>query len=125
MIFGLGVDLVDHARIEKIIQTRELKFINKVLSKNEKKRYSSVRIKAQYLASRFAAKEALGKALKTGITNPLLFTNIGIVSIASSPPHFEFSRRLQDYLKYLTIKNIHLSISHEKRFSVAMVTVEK
>tara|TARA_B100000902_G_C27085019_1_gene800843 strand:- start:439 stop:816 length:378 start_codon:yes stop_codon:yes gene_type:complete len=125
MIFGTGVDVVEHSRISLVRGKSENRFIGRILTAEEISEYHKVKLKDQYLASRFASKEALGKALKTGLRNPVLFQNIIVVSSTLNAPVFQFAPALQTYLSDLSIRSVHLSISHEKSLSCAMVIAER
>ena len=77
-IFGIGVDIVDLDRIKKIYSKYGDKFAYKILNENEIKGFNSVKNKSSFLAKRFAAKEAIGKALGIGILNGFLLKNMSI-----------------------------------------------
>ena len=124
MIYGIGVDIVEHARVQKIIQRFGERFVKRILSSEEKDIYHKKKNKIQYLASRFAAKEALGKALKIGLQFPVSFQNITIRNKDSQSPFFFFGDALNSYLSDLSLSAAHLSITHEKGTSVALVVLE-
>tara|TARA_A100001011_G_C14059679_1_gene735583 strand:- start:82 stop:459 length:378 start_codon:yes stop_codon:yes gene_type:complete len=125
MIFGIGVDIVEHSRIMDIIKSRETNFVTRVLTDYEKKAYQKAIHKDQFLASRFAAKEAFGKALKTGVSAPATFQNIVVMSDENKAPFFEYQSKLSVYLANLAIKSVHLSIAHEQDLSTAFVLIER
>ncbi len=125
MIFGIGVDVVEHSRIALVREKTEARFIRKILTDREIDEYQRIKLKDSYLASRFSAKEALGKALKVGLRTPVLFRNITVVSSELNAPFFQFDVSLQTYISDLSISAIHLSISHEKNLSCSMVVTEK
>ncbi len=109
MIKGIGVDIV---KIERISITDN--FINKVLSNDEIKIFKtlkSVSRQKEFLAGRFAAKEAYFKALKTGI-GPIALKDISILNGISGEPVINQS-------------NTHISISHEKEYAIAYVVIEE
>ena len=125
MIFGIGVDVIEHSRIAMVRENTEARFISKILTNREIDEYRRIKLKDSYLASRFSAKEALGKALKVGLRSPVLFRNITVVSSKLNAPFFQFDVSLQKYISDLSITAVHLSISHEKNFSCSMVIAEK
>ena len=125
MIFGIGVDVVEHSRIMDIIKSRENNFVRRVLTDYEKKAYQKAAHKDQFLASRFAAKEAFGKALKTGVSAPATFQNIVVMSDENKAPFFKYQSKLSVYMANLAIKSVHLSIAHERDLSTAFVLIER
>ena len=116
-IFGIGVDIVDIDRIKKIYSKYGDKFAYKILDDNEIKSFNSVKNKPSFLAKRFAAKEAIGKALGIGILNGFLLKNISIHHDELGKPMARLSKR-KVFDLYLN-KEIHISISDEKKFAVA------
>ena len=116
-IFGIGVDIVDIDRIRKIYSTYGDKFAYKILSKNEIEDFNAAKNKSSFLAKRFAAKEAIGKALGIGILNGFLLINISIKHNDLGKPMVIFNKRKEFDL--YSNKIIHISISDEKKFAVA------
>lgn len=116
MIIGIGVDIVELDRIKEILE-RTPKFIDRILTINEKKEYETLSEsrKVEFLAGRFAAKEAFSKALGTGIGSKLSFLQIEIKKDELGKPFI--SSHIDD--------RIHLSISHSKQFAIAQVVLEK
>ena len=125
MIFGVGVDIVQHSRILDIINSRENGLVARILTDYEKKAYQKAAHKDQFLASRFAAKEAFGKALRTGLSAPATFQNIIVMSDENNAPFFKYQSKLSVYMKNLAIKSVYLSIAHEKDLSTAFVLIER
>ena len=125
MIFGIGVDIVENSRILDIIKSRENNFVARVLTDYEKKAYQKAPHKDQFLASRFAAKEAFGKALRTGVSAPATFQNIVVMNDENKAPFFKYQPKLSTYMASLAIKSVHLSIAHEKNLSTAFVLIER
>ena len=116
-IFGIGVDIVDLDRIRKIYSKYGIKFAYKILSKNEIEDFNAAKTKSSFLAKRFAAKEAIGKALGIGILNGFLLKNISIKHNDLGKPMVIFNKRKEFDL--YSNKIIHISISDEKKFAVA------
>ncbi|WP_078543056.1 holo-ACP synthase [Litchfieldia alkalitelluris] len=115
MIIGIGIDIVELQRIEKIV-IRQKKFIERILTENERNHYNSLigRRQIEFLAGRFAAKEAYSKAVGTGIGKDLSFLDIEVTSNEVGKP----SIKINDG------RNVHLSISHSKEYAVAQVIIE-
>lgn len=113
MIVGIGVDIVSNDRFKD----KPIGFLEKLFTKNELELSLSHPSPSEYYASRFAAKEAFVKALGTGFVG-LMPTDIEIYENESGKP---FIRAL----KSTGIDgSVHLSISHERDSSVAMVVIE-
>ncbi|MCH1627256.1 holo-ACP synthase [Fredinandcohnia quinoae] len=115
MIIGTGIDIVELKRIENLIQ-RQKKFVDRILTDGEKETYSNLseRRKVEFLAGRFAAKEAYSKAVGTGIGGALSFLDIEIAANDFGKP----------IVKKPSDHHIHLSISHSRDYAIAQVIIE-
>ena len=116
-IFGIGIDIVDRERINKIYTKYGNKFSEKILNEREFKGFNLSKNKPSFLAKRFAAKEAIGKALGIGIRNGFLLKNISIEHDDHGKPIVKLNER-KEFKLYLN-KIIHVSISDERKFAVA------
>ena len=125
MIYGIGTDLVEVARIQDSLDRFGDHFALRVLSEREMQEFHLSNTKARFLAKRFAAKEAFAKALGTGIRKPATFENIGIGHDDLGKPVFDLAPELQLCLEIKSIQFAHLSISDEKAFATAFVVLEK
>jgi holo-[acyl-carrier protein] synthase len=124
VIYGVGTDIVEVARIEKALERFGEKFAKRILCEPELKRFQGHRQKANYLAKRFAAKEAFTKALGTGIHAPANWHGVWVKNLASGKPVLEFSAPLQELLQRRKILNHHLSLADERGMAVATVILE-
>ena len=122
MIYGIGIDLVEINRIERIYKKWGDRFINKILTPREKGSIAGTI--SRYLASRFAAKEAFVKALGTGFSESIGLKDIEIISEPNNPPNIKLYGRPLEIQKQKGLKKIFLSISHEKNIAAAMVIIE-
>ena len=125
-IFGIGVDIVKIKRIKSLI--KDQKFINKVFAKNEIIQSKNIKKKVDYFSKRFAAKEALAKALGTGFRNNLNLKDIEILNDKLGKPYYIKTQKLSKIIyKNHKIKkyNLFLSISDEKDYSIAFAIVQK
>jgi holo-[acyl-carrier protein] synthase len=120
-IIGTGVDIVSLKRIAEIHSRHPESFFKRILSKSERPEFESARNKAAFLAKRFAAKEAIVKALGTGMGRGLCFTDI----IIDHEPLGRPVVSLITNMKGVTIKDleIHISISDEQEYAVAYVII--
>ncbi len=118
MIWGTGLDLVEIERIEKL-RGRQARFAERVLATTELQQYETLpeRRKTEFLAGRFASKEAFAKAVGTGIGAQLSFRDIEIAADERGKPYIV---RPMDQGK-----RIHLSITHTKAYAAAQVIIEE
>ena len=124
MIYGVGTDIVDIDRIQKIIFKNREGFIKKVLTDHEQALFANKADSAAFCAKRFAAKEAFSKALGTGIGKVVSFQDLTVRNNENGKPHFIPSEKLRLYLLEKGIKKAHLSISDESQNAVAFVILE-
>ena len=125
-IVGIGVDIINNKRIQLSIKNKN--FINRIFSKNEILISKKFRNKANFFSKRFAAKEALAKALGIGFRENLNFKDIQIVNNKLGKPYYLVSSKIKSLIKKKKkIKNFNLflSISDEKEYSVAFTMIEK
>ena len=130
MIIGIGVDVVEITRIKKLYSKFDNRFIRKIFTVQEIKYCESFNIEnriAKY-AKRFAAKEAVVKALGIGFTKGISFHDIEILNNSLGKPYFTISGRALEYLHSLIISGCtakkHLSISDTKELAQAFVVIE-
>ncbi len=124
MIYGVGTDLVEILRIEKALARFGERFAQRILCPSELQRFKDHRQKANYLAKRFAAKEAFTKALGTGIHAPANWHGVWVKNLDSGKPVFDFSEALKKFLKSKGVTRAHLSLSDERGVAVATVILE-
>jgi len=124
MIYGVGTDIVNIDRIQKIIFKNREGFIKKVLTDHEQALFANKADSAAFCAKRFAAKEAFSKALGTGIGKVVSFQDLTVRNNENGKPHFIPSEKLRLYLLEKGIKKAHLSISDESQNAVAFVILE-
>ena len=124
MIIGIGVDLVETQRIQRLLDEYGDRFVGRVLNSQEREYYERSSRRVWFLANRFAAKEAISKALGTGLRYPVTLQSIGVISTAIGRPEFGFSETLKSYLKSRDVTGVHLSITHEKGLVCAVVVLE-
>lgn len=124
MIIGIGVDLVDVQRIERMLDAYGDRFVGRVLNLEEREYFGRSSRKVSFLANRFAAKEAISKALGTGLRYPVTLHSIGVISAGNGRPEFRFSDVLAAYLESRKLSSAHLSLTHEKGLVCAVVVLE-
>ncbi len=124
MIYGIGTDIVEVARIEASITQFGDDFAKRILTDTEFLSYEKSAIKARFLAKRFAAKEAFSKALGTGLRAPATFQNIAVSHDDLGKPILILAIELQAFLTAKNISQTHISISDEKNLAAAFVILE-
>ncbi len=124
MVSGIGIDLIETLRVAEKIAKDE-GFREYVFATSEIAYCESKANKAEHYAARFAAKEALLKALGTGFPGGLTLNEIEVRSDDAGKPEFHFSGASEKALLEFGIGIIHLSLSHLKDISCAMVVIEK
>jgi holo-[acyl-carrier protein] synthase len=115
MIRGIGIDIIELSRVQDLIN-RQGKFVDRVLTITEKLTFEKLSAprKVEFLAGRFAAKEAYSKANGTGIVKELSFLDIEIETEDSGKPFF-IKPKVQ----------AHLSITHSRDYAAAQVIIEE
>ena len=124
MIFGIGTDLVSIERVEALRRRHGTRALEKLLAPEERAACNASHFPGRFLAKRFAAKEALGKALGTGIRVPVLLPAIAVVHDAQGKPAFVFANNLADWITERRLL-AHLSISDEATHALAFVVIEQ
>lgn len=121
MIVGIGTDLVLVSRIEAVISRQGERFANRILTAEELERYRSHGQPARYLAKRFAAKEAILKALGTGLAGGMSWQDMQIDNDALGAPHVVLSGAALARLQERGGGRMLLSLSDEREQALAFV----
>jgi len=124
MIFGIGTDIVELARIESMRARYGARCAEHLLSRSELSEYHASHDAARFLAKRYAAKEAFAKAVGSGLRAPVSLRRISIVHDALGKPVLQFDESLRLHLAQLGINRHHVSISDERDLIVAFVVLE-
>ncbi len=125
-IIGTGVDIIENKRILRLIKNPN--FIKRVFNQQEIISSKNPKNKQNFFAKRFAAKEAFSKALGTGFRNKLNYRDIEISNDEIGKPYFKINTKIKKLIqKLFKIKsfNFFLSISDEKKYSIAFVILQK
>ncbi|MDR3221795.1 MAG: holo-ACP synthase [Candidatus Accumulibacter sp.] len=123
MIAGVGADIVAVARLARLYQRHGSRATEKLLAPSEFAEFSRTGNRARFLAKRFAAKEAFGKALGIGVAPPAGLTSIAVTHDALGKPAFAYAPPLARYLAERGLA-AHLSISDEADYALAFVVLE-
>jgi len=125
-IIGTGVDIVENSRIKKSIANNY--FLNRVFTNKEILISKKIKNKTSYFAKRFAAKEAFVKSLGTGFRYGLNLKDISIINDKLGKPSFFINKKIKNLIKKrfkINSFNFFLSISDEKKYSIAFVVFQK
>ena len=127
-ILGTGIDIVENYRLKKILLKKKSNFKRKIFTINEvaycEKKSNSINC----YSKRFAAKEAFVKALGIGFRKNINFKDIEVVNNTYGKPYISINKKIANKIKTLfKVKkfNILLSISDEKKYSIASVIISK
>ncbi len=125
MIRGVGIDIIENVRIKRIFSRFGYSFAKKILSTNELKEFTHVRKKIDFLAKRFASKEALSKSIGIGLYRQGLSPSIiDIKKDDLGKPSILLNKELKTILKKYSISRLHLSVSDTDDLSTAIVIAE-
>lgn len=129
MIYGIGTDICALSRIADILHKKHAnRFIARILTEQEIAAFNQLQghRRVEYLAGRFALKEALSKALGTGIGGTVGFLDINIANMENGKPICTLSAQCYSKLNLSSDQlSIHISISHEKEHALAFVVIER
>lgn len=123
MIYGIGIDIVKIERIKTVVEKWGQKFLEKVFTNREIVYCYGKKNPYLSLAVRFAAKEALIKAIGSQV--PVSFTDIEVLNEDTGKPFLKLGGKVGDFLDSNRIRTAHLSISHEHDYGIACVVLER
>jgi holo-[acyl-carrier protein] synthase len=123
-VIGIGIDIVEVSRIQSAIGEKK-NFLKRIFSEREVKLSERGKFRFEELAGRFAVKEAVFKALKTGWRRGVAFKDIVVLNEPTGAPYVEFHGKTQEYASSMGVKHAFVSISHTKSLAVAIVLLTK
>ena len=123
-VLGIGVDLVECARIERSLDRFGEKFLHRVFTGGEIEYSMSMKFPARHLAARFAAKEAVSKAFCTGIGKSMGWRDIDVHKKTSGEPFLVFAGGAEKLAKERGVTNALITLSHSEQHAVATVVLE-
>ncbi len=123
MIFGVGTDLVEIARIQRAIE-KNPRFLQKVYTEEEIRYCQRKKNPWQSFAARFAAKEAVSKAFGTGI-GKIGLTDIEVVNKSNGQPQIVLHGAAQLFAQEHGIGRVHISLSHSEVYAIATAIIEE
>lgn len=123
MIYGVGIDIIKIGRIQNAVERWGEDFLNRVFTREEKSYCYSKKVPFLSLSVRFAAKEALVKAIGSEIH--VSYKDIEVVTSDKGKPYIKLYGEVKKYFIEKNINRIHLSLSHEREFGIAYVVLEE
>jgi len=128
VIFGVGTDIVEIARIAAAVERFGDRFVDRILGPEERRRYEARRMRSArrglaFLATRFAAKEAVSKALGLGLRSPMTWRAVEIVNAPSGRPEVLAHGELAEFLRRSRLR-LQVSVSDERDQALAFAVAE-
>jgi holo-[acyl-carrier protein] synthase len=124
MILGIGVDLVEVARIRRAVERYGSRFARRVFTDAEAAYCRRCAHPEQRFATRFAAKEAALKALGVGWNKGLQFVDVEVRNDPLGAPSVGFSGKALELSRRLGVRRVHVSLTHHRDFAIAQVVLE-
>jgi holo-[acyl-carrier protein] synthase len=124
VIFGIGVDVLEAARIKKVYDRYGEHFVERLLLPEERRQLGRTRRTERFLAMRFAAKEAIVKAMGTGFAHGIWIRDVGVVQNSWGRPEVVYSARGEKMRRRLGIGAGHVTLTDEAGLIVAVAVLE-
>lgn len=128
MIIGIGSDMIDIRRVEKVLERHGNRFIERIFTPVEQKKSEGRKNRVASYAKRFAAKEACAKALGTGISQGVWWKDMGVVNLPNGKPTMMLTNHAKTFLEQLIPEAhkavIHLTITDDFPWAQAFVIIE-
>lgn len=124
MIFGIGVDVLEAARVRKVHERFGEHFVQRLLMPGEQAQLAKTKRKDRFLAMRFAAKEAIVKALGTGFAHGVWIRDVGVVQNAWGKPEVVYSPRGEKVRQALGVGDGFVTLTDEGGLIVAVAVLE-
>ena len=123
MIFGIGIDVLRADRIDGVLERRGERFIERLLMPEERSQLERTQRPRRFLAMRFAAKEAIVKAMGTGFAHGVWIRDVGIVQNRLGRPEVVYSQRGEQVRRALGIGEGHVTLTDEAGLVVAVAVL--
>jgi holo-[acyl-carrier protein] synthase len=123
VIFGIGTDIIEVERIEKMV-ARGRQYIDTIFTEKEIRYCEAKARKSEHYAARYAAKEAVLKALGMGWREGLAFSEIEVVNDELGRPHVILHGKVKEAFEHHRIKQTSISLSHDRDYAIAVIILE-
>lgn len=124
MIVGIGIDIVAVERIAASIERHGERFLKRIYTEAERAYCSAMRDSAVHYAARWAAKEALLKAIGTGMRQGVKMSEAEVLKLETGQPVMELSGRAKEIADGLGAQRVHVSLTHDAGNAAAVVILE-
>ena len=120
-IYGIGTDMVDISRVERLLKRHPERFVRRALTPDERAAFlrRPSKVRTGFIAKRFAAKEAFVKALGTGFRWPAVLSQISVINDPRGKPFFRFGEALGARLAEAGIGRCHLTLTDDGGWAMA------
>lgn len=123
MIFGIGVDVLELERVHRTLERFGARFTNHLLMPQEREQLARTRRPERFIAMRFAAKEAIVKAMGTGFAHGMWIRDVGVVQNSWGKPEVVFSARGEQVRRALGVGDAHVTLTDEAGLVVAVAVL--
>lgn len=124
-VVGIGVDLVENARIDHSLERFGERFLHRVFTSGEIEYSQSMKYPARHLAARFAAKEAVSKAFGTGIGKSMGWKDIDVRRKESGEPFVVLEGGAKKLADERSVSTVWITLSHTEHHAMAMIVFER
>ena len=124
MIFGIGDDVLEAARVKRLFEMYGEHFVDRLLLPQERAQLGKTKRTERFLAMRFAAKEAIVKAMGTGFAHGVWIRDVGVVQNAWGRPEVIYSARGEKVRKKLGVGKGYITLTDEAGLIVAVAVLE-
>jgi holo-[acyl-carrier protein] synthase len=124
MIAGIGVDIVEVARIERMFEQYGERLVRRLLTPLEAADWGNNARPSHFLARRFAAKEATFKAFGTGKRHAMSWQDVAVGHDSLGKPMVVYAGKAKEFVDKAKIARSHISITDERHYAIAYVTLE-
>jgi holo-[acyl-carrier protein] synthase len=124
MIVGIGSDIFEVARMKRELDTNDVSLRDELFTTGEIQYCQNKHFPERHFAARFAAKEAMFKALSTGKKADFGWQEIEIINDSNGQPHITLSGRVKEFARNLKANRIFVSLSHTEEWAMASVILE-
>jgi len=125
MIYGIGIDIVYIPRVKKMWERWQERFLKRIFTQTEVDYCLCKKLFYYELSARIAAKEAFAKAVGLGWRQGLKWRDVEVVNLKTGQPVLNLYDRAQEICSQAGIKNTLVSLTHERKYAVAVVVLEK